>query len=136
MNSPISPKIGRTLCAAAAALVVVAPLTVPTAGAAPAAATNPAPTWSGLDTREWARPIPAPGAAAETVPLDPSLSLPQAGRAVRQVYDTPNDPSGYSGLDVSDFPWDRTEWADLNWGQPTPDWGVFAYGDMPKNYPL
>ena len=59
-----------------------------------------------------------------------------AGGAVRQVYDAPNDPSGYSGLDVSDFPWDRTEWADLNWGQPSPDWGVFGYGDMPKNYPL
>ncbi|OAH61794.1 lipase [Dietzia cinnamea] len=88
MNSLTAPTISRTLCAAAAALVVVAPLSVPTAGAAPTAATNPAPTWSGLDTREWARPVPAPGAAAETVPLDPSLSLPQAGRAVRQVYGT------------------------------------------------
>lgn len=37
---------------------------------------------------------------------------------------------------VRDFPWDRTEWADLNWGQPTPDWGIFGHGDMPKNYPL
>lgn len=58
------------------------------------------------------------------------------GGAVQQVYATANDPSGYSGLDVRDFPWDRTEWADLNWGQPTPDWGIFGHGDMPKNYPL
>ena len=73
----------RLLGSAAAALVVVASLAAPAA-----AAPNPAPTWSGLDTRQWNRPIPAPGAVAATVPLDPSLSLPQAGRAVRQAYGT------------------------------------------------
>lgn len=56
--------------------------------------------------------------------------------AVGAVYGKKGDPSGHSGLYVGDFPWDRTEWADLNWGQPTPDWGIFAHGDMPKNYPL
>ena len=73
----------RPLASAAAALVVVASLAAPAA-----AAPNPAPTWSGPDTRQWNRPIPAPGAVAATVPLDPSLSLPQAGRAVRQAYGT------------------------------------------------
>ncbi len=72
------------LGSAAAAVVVVVSLTTP-AAAAPA---DPAPNWSGLDTRQWTAPIPAPGAVAATTPLDPSLSLPQAGRAVRQVYGT------------------------------------------------
>ncbi len=27
-------------------------------------------------------------------------------------------------LDVSDFPWERTEWATLDWGRPSPDWNL------------
>ena len=75
------------LGSAAAAVVVVAALTSP-AAAAPTDPANPAPTWSGLDTRQWTAPVPAPGVVATTMPLDPALSLPQAGRAVRQVYGT------------------------------------------------
>jgi hypothetical protein len=91
MNSVTPPRSSATrsrrpLAAATAALVVVASLTAPTANAQPAP--NPAPTWSGLDTREWNQPVPSPGVAAATVPLDPALSLPQAGRAVRQAYGT------------------------------------------------
>ncbi|WP_074039922.1 hypothetical protein [Dermacoccus nishinomiyaensis] len=29
-----------------------------------------------------------------------------------------------SGLEVDDFPWDRTEWAPLDWGRPSPDWNI------------
>ena len=77
----------QMLGSAAAAVVVVASLTAP-AAAAPTNPANPAPTWSGLDTRQWTAPVPAPGAVATTMPLDPALSLPQSGQAVRQVYGT------------------------------------------------
>ena len=87
MRPSTTRRLPRLLGSAAAALVVVASLTAP-AAAAPTPAPNPAPTWSGLDTRQWDRPIPAPGGGAATVPLDPALSLPQAGRAVRQAYGT------------------------------------------------
>ncbi|MFS4490179.1 lipase family protein [Dietzia kunjamensis] len=87
MNSLAPSRTMRTLGSAAAALVVVASLTAP-ASAAPTAAPNPAPMWSGLDTRQWTQPIPAPGVVAASTPLDPALSLPQAGRAVRQVHGT------------------------------------------------
>lgn len=83
---PLYSRSRRPLAAAAAALVVVASLTAPTAVAAPAP--NPTPTWSGLDARTWTGPVPAPGVAAATVPLDPALSLRQAGQAVRQAYGT------------------------------------------------
>ena len=73
--------------AAALGLVVVTALATP-AAATPTHPANPAPTWSGLDTRQGTAPIPAPGGVAATTPLDPALSLPQAGRAVRQVYCT------------------------------------------------
>ncbi|MET3860538.1 hypothetical protein ABIE38_001460 [Dietzia sp. 2505] len=80
----------RPLAAAIAALVVVS-----SAVLAPATASaQPAPRWSGLDTRQWDRPIPAPGVTAATVPLDPSLSLPEAGRAVRSAYGTIDQHGG------------------------------------------
>lgn len=89
--SPLTPRrrtgTTRMLTSAAAAVVVVASLSTP-AAAAPTNPANPAPTWSGLDTRQWTQPVPAPGGLAATMPLDPALSLPQAGRAVRQVYGT------------------------------------------------
>ncbi|MGX1770352.1 alpha/beta hydrolase, partial [Dietzia sp. NPDC055343] len=87
MNSLTFRRTRQVLGSAAAAVVVVATLTAP-AAAAPSHPANPAPTWSGMDTRQWTAPVPAPGAVAATTPLDPALSLPQAGRAVRQVYGT------------------------------------------------
>ncbi|MFI8592163.1 lipase family protein [Dietzia maris] len=77
----------QMLVSAAAAVVVVASLSVP-AAAAPTHPAGPAPTWSDLDTRQWTAPIPAPGVVATTTPLDPTVSLTQAGHAVRQVYGT------------------------------------------------
>ncbi|KAA0918323.1 prolyl oligopeptidase family serine peptidase [Dietzia sp. ANT_WB102] len=74
------------LAVAVGALVGVAPVAV---SPAPASAdAMPSPSWSGLDTRRWDAPVPAPGVPAAMVPLDPALSLPQAGRAVRQAYGT------------------------------------------------
>lgn len=85
----------RLLAPGAIPLVVVTSLVFsPTAAAEPAAASpavasaDPAPEWSGLDTRQWDRPVPAPGVPAVSVPLDPALSLPDAGRAVRTAYGT------------------------------------------------
>lgn len=36
------------------------------------------------------------------------------------------DPSlnPYGGFEVDDFPWDRTEWAPVDWGRPSPDWNI------------
>ena len=77
----------KPLVRSALAVVTSLALTATPAVLVPAtAAAGPAPIWSGLDTRTWDRPIPAPGAPAGTVPLDPRLSLPDAGHAVRQVY--------------------------------------------------
>ncbi|NLD84826.1 MAG: prolyl oligopeptidase family serine peptidase [Actinomycetales bacterium] len=80
-------RAAQMLTSAAAAVVVVVTLSSP-AAAAPTNPANPAPTWSGLDTRQWTAPIPSPGGVAATMPLDPALSLPQAARAERQVYGT------------------------------------------------
>ncbi|MBB1049520.1 alpha/beta hydrolase, partial [Dietzia cercidiphylli] len=52
---PFATRSRRPLAAAVAALVVVS-----SAVLAPATASaQPAPRWSGLDTRQWDRPIPA-----------------------------------------------------------------------------
>lgn len=87
MTLPTVRRSTQMLVSAAAAVAVVVSLSAP-AVAAPTNPANPAPTWSGLDTRQWSAPIPAPGVVAATMPLDPAVSLPQAGRAVRQVYGT------------------------------------------------
>lgn len=35
------------------------------------------------------------------------------------------DPiTGHPSLDVTDFPWDRTEWSIVDWGRPSPDWNL------------
>lgn len=81
---PLFSRSRRPLASAVATLVVVSSAVV-----APATASaQPAPRWSGLDTRQWTQPIPSPGVTVATVPLDPALSLPQAGRSVRQAYGT------------------------------------------------
>lgn len=54
---------------------------VPTAAAA-------VPSWSGLDARYYAGPIPAAGTLLESVPLDPALSVAGAARADRILYST------------------------------------------------
>lgn len=77
------------LTSAVLALVVSAVVGTSSAVLTPAiAGAAPATSWSGLDTRQWDRPVPAPGVPAVTVPLDPALSLPDAGRAVRSAYGT------------------------------------------------
>ncbi|MDX2357530.1 lipase family protein [Dietzia sp. PP-33] len=86
---PSATRSRRPLASAIVAFVVVLAVVVSSAVLAPATASaRPAPRWSGLDTRQWNQPIPAPGVTAATVPLDPALSLPDAGRAVRQAYGT------------------------------------------------
>ncbi|WP_010539613.1 lipase family protein [Dietzia alimentaria] len=111
------------LGSAAAAVVVVVSLAAP-AGAAP----NPAPAWSGLDTRAWAQPIPSPGAVAASTPLDPNLSLRQAGRAVRQVYGT-IDQHGAPAIATSAVFLPRGEAPDGGW--PVIAWahGTTGLGD-------
>ncbi len=54
---------------------------LPVAGAA-------APDWSGLDAREYAGPIPAPGTLITSAPLAPALSVAGAARAYRILYST------------------------------------------------
>lgn len=49
-----------------------------------------APTWSGLDARFFAGPIPPQGTTIASVPLDPALSLTGAGPAYRVLYSTVN----------------------------------------------
>ncbi|MFN3601795.1 MAG: prolyl oligopeptidase family serine peptidase [Dietzia sp.] len=86
---PTPTRSRRPLASAVGALVVAMAGVLSSAVLVPAtASTQPAPRWSGLDTRHWDRPIPPPGVPATTVPLDPSLSLPEAGRAVRSAYGT------------------------------------------------
>ena len=111
------------LGSAAAAVVVVVSLAAP-AGAAP----NPAPAWSGLDTRAWAQPIPSPGAVAASTPLDSNLSLPQAGQAVRQVYGT-IDQHGAPAIATSAVFLPRGEAPDGGW--PVIAWahGTTGLGD-------
>ncbi|KAA0083613.1 alpha/beta hydrolase [Mycolicibacterium sp. P9-64] len=46
------------------------------------------PTWSGLDARFFAEPIPPEGTTIASVPLDPALSLSGAGPAYRVLYST------------------------------------------------
>lgn len=43
------------------------------------------------------------------------------------------DPSlnNRSGLEVDDFPWDRTQWAPLDWGRPSPDWNLVGNQQRP-----
>lgn len=59
-------------------------------GSAPVATAAEAPDWSGLDARDYAGPIPAPGSLIATVPLDPALSVTGAARAYRILYSTLN----------------------------------------------
>lgn len=61
-----------------------------TAGPVPAHAApdSAAPVWSGLDARDYRGPIGAPGTPLAKTPLDPSVSLPAAGRAYRTLYAT------------------------------------------------
>jgi hypothetical protein len=66
---------------AAAVLAVTAVATAPTSIAA-------VPHWSGLDATAYAGPIGRGGTLIETVPLDPSISLPAAGAASRILYAT------------------------------------------------
>ena len=47
-----------------------------------------APVWSGLDVRDYAGPIPPSGTLIAATPLDPAVSLPNAGRALRIHYST------------------------------------------------
>ena len=49
-----------------------------------------APVWSGLDVRDYAGPIPPSGTLIAPTPLDPAVSLPNAGRALRIHYSTPD----------------------------------------------
>lgn len=107
--------MGRLISAAAVLAVVSAILVPPTATADP----TPAPSWSGMDTRTWERPIPAPGVTAQTVALDPALSLPDAGHAVRSAYGT---------LDQHGEPALATSATFLPHGTPPPGgWPVIAW---------
>ena len=56
--------------------------------ATPAVAGAATPVWSGLDARNFAGDIPAPGALLADVPLDPALSIRGAARADRILYST------------------------------------------------
>ncbi|OAN36094.1 lipase [Mycolicibacterium iranicum] len=73
----------RTRSVWAALLIVLAYAAFPmaTAGA-------DAPSWSGLDARFFAEPIPPQGTTIASVPLDPALSLTGAGPAYRVLYST------------------------------------------------
>lgn len=107
--------LATALGSAAAALVVVLSGVV----APPVAGAAPTPSWSGLDTRQWDRPIPAPGVPAVTVPLDPALSLPDASRAERTAYGT---------LDQHGQPAIATSATFLPHGTPPPGgWPVIAW---------
>ena len=53
-----------------------------------------APVWSGLDVRDYAGPIPPSGTLIASAPLDPAVSLPSAGQALRIHYSSP-DIHGY-----------------------------------------
>lgn len=58
---------------------------------APAPASAVAVSWSGLDARSYAGPIPAPGGLITSVPLDPALSISGAASAYRILYSTLDD---------------------------------------------
>ncbi|CAN5591736.1 prolyl oligopeptidase family serine peptidase [soil metagenome] len=64
-----------------AMMLVLSTLLAPVANAA-------VPNWSGLDARDYAGPIPAPGRLISSVPLDPTLSLRGAADAYRILYST------------------------------------------------
>jgi len=63
-------------------LAVIALLVAPTATAAPA------PDWSGLDARNYAGPIPHPGALLDSTKMAPQLSVAAAATAYRILYST------------------------------------------------
>lgn len=37
----------------------------------------------------------------------------------------------YAALDISDFPWDLTEWAEIDWGRPDVDLYIRRTGGIP-----
>ncbi len=79
---PAAPVLWRAF----AALLLLVPALLFGAGSAAAAV----PIWSGLDARDYAGPIPAPGALIDSVPLNPTLSVAGAGAALRMLYSTVN----------------------------------------------
>lgn len=84
----------RRLSAVAASLAAAVALSV--VGTASASTdVTPAPRLSGMDAATYAGPIGAPGTLLRSTPLDPSVSLPDAGRAFRILY---------ASVDVRDRP--------------------------------
>lgn len=43
---------------------------------------------------------------------------------IQNVYMKGFEGSHTQATDINDFPWDRTEWATLDWGRPSPDWDL------------
>lgn len=70
----------------------------------------------GTDTNTWCHAFNAEsGYEAEAVTgTDPWADGGLIARAL-----SPGSPA--EAFDVSDFPWDRTEWAPVDWGRPSPD---------------
>lgn len=118
--SDMKPLASAVLAKAALAVATSAVLAATPTVLVPATASAvSAPTWSGLDTRTWNQPIPAPGVPAATVPLDPRVSLPDAGRAVRTAYGT---------IDQHGRPAISTSAVFLPHGAPPPGgWPVIAW---------
>ncbi|MGW0037295.1 lipase family protein [Gordonia sp. NPDC003376] len=89
MGSPASRTVRFRIAAAAIATAVTGALLgvdAPTRADSPPP--TPAPIWSGLDARDHSGPIGAPGTVLAQTPLDPAVSLPQAGHAYRVLYAT------------------------------------------------
>ncbi|MFT4085843.1 MAG: lipase family protein [Gordonia sp. (in: high G+C Gram-positive bacteria)] len=77
---PLRMLIAATMTATALAVVGTS---------APANADSlPAPVWSGIDATHYSGPIGAPGTLLAKQPLDPAVSLPEAGQAYRILYAT------------------------------------------------
>lgn len=55
---------------------------------------------------------------------------------MQKVYNNPNNPSVFSGLDVRDFPWDRIEGAILRWGRPPPGMDHQTRADLTGQLPV
>lgn len=70
----------------------------------------------GTDTNAWAHAFNAESGAREKLitGTDPWLASGELANILR-----PELPG--SAFDVSDFPWDLTEWATFDWGRPNPD---------------